>query len=73
LGFLTAAFILNRFSKGAFGLSLVAIFTVLAAFLHFGKNPVDSPTASRVLTDFEWAGQSVEIFGAHDLDSFLGH
>jgi hypothetical protein len=58
--FLAGRFTLDELSEGAFGFSVSAIVAVLAAFLHFGKNP-DSSTASRVLTDFELAGQAVMI------------
>ena len=66
LCFLAGGFTLDELPEGAFCISLGAVLAVPTPFLHFGKNPVDSPTSSRVLTDFELAGQTVEIFGAHD-------
>jgi hypothetical protein len=66
LCFLAGGFTLDELSEGAFCVSLGAVLAVSAPYLHVGKDPVDSPTASRALTDFELAGQTVEIFGAHD-------
>jgi len=48
-----------------------SVLTGLAALFHLGKNPVDGPTASRVLADLELAGQAVEIFSAQVSNSFL--
>jgi hypothetical protein len=56
LCFLAGGFTLDELPEGAFGFSVIAVFAFLAAFLHFGENPVGRSTTSGALTGLELAG-----------------